>query len=69
VFSGNSKKEDDNENVEQLEDENKVCPDKMSVNELRLIATTTEYLVEYDFSIASWDGLDQGDTADFRSRA
>jgi hypothetical protein len=30
----------------------------MFINELRLIATMTEYFVEYDFAAASWDGLD-----------
>jgi hypothetical protein len=30
--TGGSKKEEDNENVEQLEDENKVCPFTLEVN-------------------------------------
>lgn len=41
----------------------------VNIYELPLIATMTEYLVKYDFAAAPWDGLDQGDTTDFRPRA
>lgn len=61
--SGASKKEDDGENVEQLEDENKVCPNTFPSISFILNCVRVEHLVEHDFTAPSGHGLDKSHLA------
>jgi hypothetical protein len=66
--SSKKEKEEDDGNVEQLEDENKVLLNKVAksaCNQL-LIYSTVEHLVEYDLSITSWYGFDKGHSSHIR---
>jgi len=63
---GASKKEDDSENVEQLEDENKVCPNTSPSISIGLNGVRIEHLVEYDLAAPPRHGLDQSHLADIR---
>jgi hypothetical protein len=64
---GNSKKEEENENVEQLEDENKVSSQNTSC--ATIFCSFLEYLAQHNLSAETWHGFNQDNASDICPRA